>query len=676
MSSSRINERVARPVFGIHIGVPETAGSARRARGLLILLACRALACGALGAGLAHAANPQSYEVDWVSSGDKAVDSTMRLTSQLETLRKTAPVDPFGLIARARGDVTRLQTVLQSFGYYNGAVTITINGLGLDSAGLGDTLSALPQGSEAHVKIAPTLGPLYHIGRIDIQGALPPGMRRKLGLSPGAPAVASEVLAAGGALQSALQDAGYAFAKVEKPIAYEKPAQRVLDLVFKVTTGPRVRIGDIRLEGLKEVHESLVRRRLLVHPGELYDAAAIEKAREDLLTLGVFTMASVQLGAADREGRAPLTFTLQEAKRYTVGVSAAYSSDLGGSLGANWSDRNVFGNAQRLDISASAINLGGSAATGLGYDAQIGYTIPDFRRRDQSLRSFLQAQRQQLEAYAENGQIVGTASSRRLSSLWSASAGLSYEHEVIGQPGATCPPPAGTKPTNAGGIAVCPFSQVRTYELLLLPLAGYYDSTGLASPLADPTHGFRLSVNLTPTLSYSHAGSVFLVSEVSLIHYQDLHRLFARVSPGRTVLAGKIMLGLAAGAVWYNLPPDERFYAGGSGTVRGFRYQSVGPHFLANGVTTGIPEGGTTIQVANLELRQRLGTNFGFVVFADGGGVSQSARPLSGVLRVGVGAGVRYYTSIGPIRFDIALPARRQPGDDRFEIYIGLGQAF
>jgi outer membrane translocation and assembly module TamA len=43
---------------------------------------------------------------------------------------------------------------------------------------------------------------------------------------------------------------------------------------------------------------------------------------------------------------------------------------------------------------------------------------------------------------------------------------------------------------------------------------------------------------------------------------------------------------------------------------------------------------------------------------------------------VGVGGGVRYYTPIGVVRFDLAVPTLRRPNDDRFEVYIGLGQAF
>jgi translocation and assembly module TamA len=94
----------------------------------------------------------------------------------------------------------------------------------------------------------------------------------------------------------------------------------------------------------------------------------------------------------------------------------------------------------------------------------------------------------------------------------------------------------------------------------------------------------------------------------------------------------------------------------------------VGPEFA-----DGNPEGGTNMEAINLELRQRLGTNFGFATFVDSGGVSS---PSGSVYRVGVGAGVRYYTSIGPIRFDMAVPTKRRPNDDRFEIYIGLGQSF
>jgi translocation and assembly module TamA len=77
-----------------------------------------------------------------------------------------------------------------------------------------------------------------------------------------------------------------------------------------------------------------------------------------------------------------------------------------------------------------------------------------------------------------------------------------------------------------------------------------------------------------------------------------------------------------------------------------------------------------------LELRQRFGSNFGAVAFVDAGQVSASLRAQPGEFRIGAGAGLRYYTPIGPIRLDIAVPAPRRAGDDALEFYIGLGQAF
>jgi translocation and assembly module TamA len=631
-------------------------------RGLLILLAC-----GVLGMQCAHAADPQPYKIDWTSSHDKAIDSTMKQTSQLEALRETAPTDPFGLIARARGDVGRLQTVLQSFGYYDGSVTIKINGLGLDSEDLGNVLSALPKKKQAQVQIVPTLGPLFHVGRIEFKGEVPSGFEQKLSLATGAPAVASDVLGAGAVLQTALQNAGYAFARVDQPVARERPGQ-ILDLTFVVTAGPRVRIGQIRIEGLKNVHESFVTRGLLVHTGEQYDAATIEQAREGMLGLGVFSTVSVELGKADSAQNVPITFVVQESKRYTVGVSAAYSSDLGGSTGFNWSDHNVFGSGQQLTASASAINLGGSASTGLGYDVTVGYSIPDFMRPDQTLSYSVAGLRQALQAYTQTGETVGSSLTRKLSTLWNLTTGLSYEHEIIDQESLlTCP-------VLQEGAPVIPQSDCPPvsykYNLLMLPVSAYFDSTELASPLADATHGYKISMSVTPTLSHGGvtSGKVYTVVQGSIATYFDVHKLLASDPEGHTVIAARALSGAALGATQFSLPPDQRFYAGGSGTVRGYRYQSVGPEFA-----DGNPEGGTNMQAVNLELRQRVGTNLGFVTFVDSGGVSS---PSGSLYRVGVGAGVRYYTSIGPIRFDFALPTKRRSNDDRFEIYIGLGQAF
>jgi translocation and assembly module TamA len=618
-------------------------------RGILPRI-CLLIFISLCGTAAARAADPQAYDVDFASTGDGSMDATLRATSELLSLRSSAPVSPFGLIARARGEIERLKTVMESFGYYQSAATIKIEGFGLNDPGLADALTAL-SGRNARVSVAFTLGPLYHLRKVSVDGALPASAQGAFTLKSGAPAVAADVLAAGAQVLTALQEQGYAFAKVDPPIAYEDAHDPVLDVSFHVDAGARVKIGEITIKGLQRVHEKLVRHRLLLHPGDQFSPSALERARRDLSGLGPFAAINVEIGAAaDASGGVPITFVVRERPRHAVTLNGAYSSDLGGSGTVIWSDRNVLGNAEQLVISASVINLGGgSSTTGTGYDTSAKFIKPDFGHRDQSLQFSIGAIKQSLQAYDQTAATSGVTLNRKLSSLWTASAGLTAVDEHVIQEGTTY-----------------------NYTLVSLPLTVSYDSTNLASPLDDPLHGMRDSLSIAPTEALGHPNASFIITQIKLAAYFDLHRLVF-TDPGRTVLAVRALAGLAQGAGEFSLPPDQRFYGGGSGTIRGYPYQFVGPKFPDH-IT---PIGGTAITAGTLELRQRFGKNFGAAVFLDGGQVSASLKPLHDQFRFGAGAGIRYYTPIGPIRVDIAVPTSSYSYDpDAFEIYVGLGQAF
>jgi translocation and assembly module TamA len=149
------------------------------------------------------------------------------------------------------------------------------------------------------------------------------------------------------------------------------------------------------------------------------------------------------------------------------------------------------------------------------------------------------------------------------------------------------------------------------YTLIGLPLSVSYDSTDLASPLDDPRHGMRDSLSVTPTRSIGHPDATFLISQLKLADYLDLDPLFG-AAPGRSVLALRALAGLAQGAGEFSLPPDQRFYGGGSGTIRGYRYQAVGPHVPDHpAFPVSTPIGGTAIIAGSVEFRQRIGANFG-----------------------------------------------------------------
>ena len=621
----------------------------------------------------ANAADPQSYKVDIASAGDGDMDATLKATSDLQSLRTSAPVSPFGLIARARSDVDRLTTVLESYGYYQSRVTIKINGMPIKDAALRDALTTVPKGTDARVDVSFTLGPLYHLRKIDSDGELPDSARDTLGLKPGDAAVASNVLAGGARLQGALQEQGYAFATVDAPVAYEAADEPALDLSFHVVTGPRVNLGEIRIRGQKRTHESLLRKVLMLHTGDPYRSSAIERGRRDLLALGVFGQVTVQVGTAvDSTGGVPVTFRVRERLRHAITLNGAYSSDLGGSGGVTWTDRNLFGNAEQLKIRASVIGLSGSDTTGAGYDTSAQFIKPDFLHRDQSLQVTVGALKQSLQAYDQTATTTGAIVTRKLSSIWSVSAGLTTVNEKIIQPIADV--------IDSQSHEVLVPKTTYFYTLVALPLTVSYDSTNLPTPLEDPRHGFRGSISLTPTLAIGHPNATFIIEQIQIAGYFDLNKLLG-TDPGRSVLAARALAGIAKGAAEFSLPPDQRFYGGGSTTIRGYRYQSVGPEFAG----TQDPIGGTEIEAASIEFRQRIVGNFGATAFLDGGAVTASSSGIpsdfhiNGVpndFRIGVGLGLRYYTPIGPVRLDVAMPTKRRSGDDSFEIYIGLGQAY
>ena len=596
----------------------------------------------------AEAADPLKYTVTLKPTGQAPLDAALRDTASLITLRDTAPVGPFALVTRARADQTRLEAALGSFGYYDGHAAIRIAGRGLDDPGLPAALDAAP--GPVDVTIAIDRGPEFKLRRVTLDGGTDQAglaeARAALKLEPGQPALARDVLAAQGRMLEALRSSGHALAKVDAPVAILEPAAHALDISFKVDAGPRVNLGPITVDGLDRVNESYVRRRLLIHQGEQFDPAKIEAARQDLASLGVF--ATVRARAADSLDPArqiPIEIDVTERPRHVVSATAAFSTDLGASAGVSWADRNLFGNAEQLKLAAAATGLGGSATRRPGYDVSATFIKPDVLVRNQTVTVSLEGIKESLDAYDRKAVLAGIGVSRKVYEGLTVSIGVQAQQSSIAQEGVT-----------------------RDYTLVGLPVGAQYDSTGPAG-LFEPIHGVKASFTATPTASLA-AGSNFVILLGSASTYFDIGQTLGGAE-GRSVLALRASLGSIQGASTFQVPPDQRFYAGGSGTVRGYKYQSVGPRFADRR-----PTGGTSLGAATIEYRQRFGESYGVAAFIDAGQVDTRSTPFAGNLRAGAGVGARYYTAIGPIRLDVAVPLNKQKGGDAFELYIGIGQAF
>ena len=159
-------------------------------------------------------------------------------------------------------------------------------------------------------------------------------------------------------------------------------------------------------------------------------------------------------------------------------------------------------------------------------------------------------------------------------------------------------------------------------------------------------------------------------------HYFPLHReqpkpFTNEIVRSRLVFATGARIGLAQG-LGGDVPTSERFYAGGSTTLRGFEQNAVGPVGVDN-----VPAGGNVSLVLNNELRMPLVRIVDGVVFLDVGNVYPTIKDFSFTdLRESAGIGIRLRTPWVVLRSDYGWVLDPRSGEKRSRFYFSIGQAF
>jgi translocation and assembly module TamA len=608
------------------IGVrADRSGGRRGARGgwLGIVTAALVLWLAAL-AGAAHAEDI-AYEVEFRGVTDDDLRNALQQASQLVALKDRPPATLLGLRRRSDGDGQLLARVLASRGYYSGSADISI-----------ETLT-----KPVKVVVAVEPGPLYLLSRYDISFTPdhkpPPDFKadlKALGLTIGAPAESAKIVDAEPRLLAQLATRGHPLAKIENRVVQADRDKAGIVVKLTVDAGSEARFGPTVFEGLVSVDESYPRRRIPWTQGDLYNAEKLAELRRALTDSRLFGSVKITPAAKlDAQGELPVTVEVSEGKPRSIGVGASYSTNEGPGGKLFWEHRNLFGAAEQLHLEINASFIGRSATAD--------FRKPDFLTTDQNLLVNAFLQDQTTEAYTSTSYGGGPAIERRLGQHYTASAGFTVEQSTVDD--------------NVGK---------RDFFLVGLPLTLKRDTT---DNLLDPTAGSRASLTSTPYLSALGSDLTFLTNRIAGSAYRKLDK------DGRFVLAGRAALGSIVGQSRDALPGDKRLYAGGGGSVRGYAYQLAGPLDGAND-----PIGGRSEYDFGLEFRVRIGEDWGVVPFVEAGRAYSEVFPdFSEGPLWSAGIGVRYYTSIGPIRLDVAVPlSRRREVDSRFQIYISLGQSF
>jgi translocation and assembly module TamA len=549
---------------------------------------------------------------------------------QLGTGNVPAPTTLGQLRRHANEDADRLTGVLRSEAYYNGNVEPVI---------------AEAKGGVFNVTYRVTVGPRTMIRSFQITYSDNPSDAatlihdgNKIGLLPGKSARAQRVLDLTRDTLVWLQNHGHSAPKLVQRTVTIDLAANLADITLSIAAGAPKRFGALNIDNKDGRTESAYVRSLAkFKPGETYDRRKADETVKALRQTGLFDQISLETedGA---DGEAPQRLKLTERPHRSIGVGARWSSDEGAGVTGSWEHRNLFGAAEKLDLDLVLAQIKQAVTAA--------FVKPHFLRDDQSFLANFEIAHENTDAYDENRIKTGVALSRQITPTIAATGGVSFEVDRTND--------------NLGDHA---------YRLFGLPLTGRYDG---ADNLLDPTEGARLGASVTPYAGTSNGSpTAFTKFEATGSTYWSFGTR-KDGSPDLTLaLRGRYGLMLAKDAV--DVPGSIRFYAGGGGSIRGYAYQKVGPLDASN-----TPLGGRSVIEASTEVRYRISRTIGVVAFLDGGNAYSTLTPkLNQALQWGTGLGLRYYTPIGPVRFDVGVPINRRDGiDSPFQIYFSLGQAF
>ncbi len=513
------------------------------------------------------------------------------------------------LFARAEAE---FEPALRAFGYYRAQLTKTLR--------FDDACWVAVFALELNERVS--------IRQRDIQvrgeAAQDPSLGRVLAglpLSEGAPLNHGDYAAIKDRLRRFAAERGYLAFRFERQELRVDPDQAAADILLVANSGPRYRFGELRLSE-QPLDEEFVRRMIGVQAGQPYEVQAITALNRALRDTGYYQRVEVRPLRAQAEGiDVPLELLLEPAKRHAWRAGVGFSTDIGPRASLRYDNRFVNTRGHRFE---SALSLS-PVLSGLSAD----YAIPgvDPRRETFSFGAQL-AHEDNDSARSDSATLTARQTMARGDWTYSRFIELLYENSQIGQEEADA----------------------------TLLMAGVALDRAVADDLLKTRRGYRIALE-------ARAAHDALLSSTSLLRFHaKLKGIYRFGDAGRLTVRGDAGLSLVDD--FDELPASLRFFAGGDESVRGYAYKALGPVD-----DDGEPRGGKHLLSTSLEYEHPVvGDEWWVAGFIDAGNAFDSDDIA---LRYGYGLGLRWYSPVGRVRFDLAFPD--DTSDDDWRIHFGLG---
>lgn len=444
---------------------------------------------------------------------------------------------------------------------------------------------------------------------------------------------------------SAYTNKGYLYARVDME---KKSHGNTMDLLFRVTEDKPVFIGRVILRGNERTKDEVIMRELLVKPGDSYNYAAILASQQRIYRLGYFRVAKFEpVHPGEKEYVKDMLFTVEERPAGAVEIGFGYG-DLDRLRGfVELSYRNLWGTARYTSLRFEESEILKRAI--------FNYKEPWFLNRDlEGKFSLVWSDSERLnsdtrEIYYKTRKTSASVGAEK--SYGNLKPSLTYQFENVVN--YDVQPAAVLDPMDEGRVLVSSLSPALLWDL--------------RDDVFNPRRGALYGITLKEAL-------------LELGSQADFSKLTVQGSWFLPVESSVLALSARAGMAWPfrdtpEVPLHERFYAGGSTTVRGFTQDSIGPSGTDQSGNL-IPTGGASMAIFNVELRINPDEGLGFVLFTDAGNVWPGQEINIGNLRSSYGAGIRYGTPIGPLRIDYGQKIHRLPGESPGELHFNIGHTF
>jgi outer membrane protein insertion porin family len=578
-------------------------------------------------------------------------------------------------------DVLRIQALYYDRGYLNVQV-------------LAPRVELTPDRQQIDVTIPIKEGPRFRIGRlrvieqnIDGQEIEPLGGRRlvreKVSAQPGEWFSRSKLSEGIEAITRHYRDEGYAKADVSPET--ELDAQKhAVDVTVVIRRGQECHVEKIEIQGNDKTRDRVIRREILISEGDRYSQTRLEASKDRINALGYFERVDMSEADGETPNGLVVTYEVKERATGTFQVGAGFSSIERFILTAQIDQQNLAGHGQSLSLQAQV--------SGIRQLIQAQYVEPYLLSTMWSLS---------IDAFR-------TSNSFQAYTTKQTGAGLALGHPVFHRNLRLALRYSADRTTvddTTTAFFTSSAAGARTQQRSTLKnqqLSGRTSSMRLSLTWDSRDNRLFPTKGIYTSLS-TEAADPYIGSQRTFWRHKFFSRFYYPLGLGM-VLRINLEAGLVTSRSSRGVPLYDRFFLGGILSVRGFPYYSLGPYTdtaavldpnIVGSTRYGLRLGGNAMLRSNIEIEFPILTAVGIkgVIFTDSGSVwnledtfcqarpNPQLDPAQGTcgfnaFRFSYGFGVRWFSPMGPLRFEWGFPVAKRNYEDKYNFQFTIGQFF